>query len=119
MTTTNILILAPNNKPIGAIQSFTMKESKTEDGQTTSVKLEASRIRFDRLKLGEIFARGHFHVASQVYPVHIVTLEDKVETMRITNAWMSGITVSYTTDEWIIAEGVELEAESVTQVASQ
>lgn len=116
-TTTNIIVIAPNNDPIGAIQSFTMKETKTEDGSTTSVRLEVSRIRFARTKLGEVFEHGHFHVASQIYPVHIVTLEDKIETMRITNAWISGIAVSYITDEWIVAEGVELEAESVTQAA--
>ena len=111
--TTTIIVTAPNDQAIGACQSLTIKESRTEDNRTTAVHIEAPRMRFSRARLDEIFERGQFHVASQVYPIHISVLEDKTETVHIHNAWITGIAVSYTTDEWILAEGVELEAEYV------
>jgi hypothetical protein len=118
--TTTIIVLASNNQPIGACQSLTVKEYKaeTEEGTITSVKLEVPRMRFDRSKLSETFEKGHFHVASQVYPVHIVVLEDKTETFRATNAWITGIATTYSTGEWILAEGVELDCEDVTGTIS-
>ena len=117
-TTTSIIVLGANKQPVGALESFTIKESKTENNETVSVKLEVPRLRWVRSRLCETFERSYFHVASQIYPVDIVVLEDNKETIRITNAWLTGIHVSYTTDEWIIAEGIEFEAEHVTTTQS-
>lgn len=117
--TTTIIITAGNKQPIGACESLTIKESKTEDNSTTSVKLEIPRMRLDRSRLSETFERGHFHVASQVYPIHITVLEDGKETIHVHNVWISGIAAAFTTDEWIIAEGLELEAESVKTIIQE
>jgi hypothetical protein len=106
MTTTNILVLA-GDKPIGAIQSISVKENTSDN------KLEILRMRLSRSRLSETFEGGHFHVTAQKYPVHIVVLDDGIETMRATNVWILGIDKTFTTDEWIIAELVQAECESV------
>lgn len=108
---TTIIVLALN-KPIGACQSVTIKETKADDESTTSVMLKISRIRLSRLQLNELFEGGVFHMISQKYPMHISILEDSVET-HIHNVWLTSISTSFTTGEWIVAEGVEAEAEYV------
>lgn len=108
MTNISILVIDNNNQPIGAIQSLTIRD----DGNNP--KLTIDRIRLDRSKLDEMFQKGYFHVASQIYPVHIVVLEDKIETIRATNVWIRGITSSYTSGEWVLSEGIEAECESVS-----
>lgn len=113
MTTTNILVFAANKKDVlGAIESLTIKESRNDN--IVNVKLEITRMRMVRSKLSETFQDSKFLVASQVYPVHIVVVEDKVETIRATNVWISGIATSYITDEWMLSEGVEAECEFIT-----
>lgn len=106
-------IIVTTNQPIGACESLIVKESKSEDGYT-SVKLEVPRIRFSRERIKEAFDKGFFHVAAQKLPMHISIIEDKVETSRIHNVWITEIAVSFTTDEWIIAEGIKLEGEYIT-----
>lgn len=107
-TTTSIIVLSSDKQPIGAIQSLTIRE----DG--SNPKLTIDRMRLDRSKLEEMFQKGHLHVASQIYPVHIVVLEDKVETIRATNVWISEIAASYTSGEWVLSEGIEAECEKVS-----
>ena len=96
---------------IGAIQSISIKE----DG--SSPKLEVSRMRIDRLKIGKIFADDDCLVKSQRYPFHIL-IEDESETQiiktEIHNVWISSIETSYKTGEWMLAEGVKMDAESVS-----
>src|SRR5574337_1440758 len=108
----SIIITAGDNQPVGACESITIKEKRSEN-QVTSIALEIPRMRLDRTKLDDLFSRGYFHVMSQIYPLHISILEDKIETVHIHNVWLTGIGVSFSTDEWIVAEGVELEAESI------
>lgn len=116
--TTNILIFAANKKDaIGAIERLSIEEKKSvhADGHISiDARLKITRMRMARSKLSETFQDSNFHVAAQVYPVHIVVIEDKVETIRATNVWISGIDKAYTTDEWIIAETVEAECEFIT-----
>lgn len=111
-TTVNIIVLFDNNEPIGAIDSLTIIEGGSNP------KLEISRMRLDRSKLEEMFQKGHLHVASQICPVHIVVLEDKVETIRATNVWISEIAASYTSGEWVLSEGIEAECKSVSRTKS-
>lgn len=111
--TTTIIVTDCNKQPIGACERLTIKETRSEDNSTTSVRLEVSRMRLSRARLKETFSDEKFLVATQTYPVHISVLEDKTETIHVHNAWISGIAVSYATDEWILAEGLELEAEYV------
>lgn len=111
---TAIIITTPDNQAIGACESIIIKEARSEDNKFTSVKLEVPRMRFVRERLGTIFSGEQFQVASQRYPVYISVLEDKIETVHLHNVWIMGISVSYMTDEWIIAEGIELEAEYLT-----
>jgi hypothetical protein len=115
MTSTNILIFTSDKQALGAIESLTIKEFVQEnEPASVNAKLEITRMRLSRERLNETFKDGKFHVDSQIYPVHIIIVEDKVETIRATNVWFSGISVSYMTDEWVISEGVEAECESVT-----
>ena len=106
-------IIVTTNQPIGACESMTIKESRTEDGYS-SAKLEVPRMRFSRERIKEAFERGFFHVAAQKIPLHISVIEDKVEIIRAHNVWITEIAVSFTTDEWIIAEGIKLECEYIT-----
>lgn len=115
MSYTSIIVLAIDKQPIGAIEKLTIKEF-TPEGKLASVnsKLEITRMRFSRERLKETFQDSKFHVAAQKWPMHIVIMEDKVETIRATNVWLSAVAASFITDEWIVAEGIEAECESVT-----
>lgn len=107
-TTVNIIVLFDNNEPIGAIDSLTIIEGGSNP------KLEISRMRLDRSRLIEVFKQSYVHATSQKYPVHIAVLENKVETIRATNVWITGIASSYNTDEWVLSEGIEAECEKVS-----
>lgn len=115
MTITNIIVLGNDDQPIGVIQTLSITEKVSiEKPASVNCKLEISRMRLSSDKLHEIFQDGKFHVMAQKYPVHIVVMEDNIETIQANNTWLSGITTAYTTDKWIIAEGVEAECESIT-----
>ena len=112
MTTTILVCL--NDVPVGAIQSFTLKEFKSvEDGYSTNCKIEGSRMVLDKTKIAELFSRGFVHEKAQIYPIQIIVKDDVVVT-KIHNAWFNAIDYTYTTGDWIILENLVLEAEEVT-----
>lgn len=107
-TTISILVFADNKEPIGAIQSLKVIEGGNNP------KLEISRMRLSCARLHDVFGRSNFQASTQKYPMHIVVYEDKVETVRATNVWISGIASSYTFGEWVLSEGIEAECERVS-----
>lgn len=133
---TNIIILV-NDTPVGAVQSLAVNEKRPikmidevgTDGhvdsvpnQSTSITGTCQRIRFDRLRVAEAFGRGFIHAASQVYPFDIVVLDkqkrdqgSQISTV-IKNVWISGISYTYQTSDWVITDTMEWEAENIFSV---
>lgn len=133
---TNIIILV-NNTPVGAVQSLAINEKRPikmidevgTDGhvdsvpnQSTNITGTCQRIRFDRLRVAEAFGRGFVHVASQVYPFDIVVLDkqkrdqgSQISTV-IKNVWISGISYTYQTSDWVITDTMEWEAETIYSI---
>lgn len=107
---TSIIVLTRDKQPFGAIDKLTLHISKG------CPKLDVTRMRLSREKLAEMFKDDILTVQTQYYPFHIVVLEDNVETIRATNVWITELAAAYKTDEWILAEGVELECEFVTGI---
>lgn len=133
---TNIIILV-NDTPVGAVQSLAINEKRPikmidevgTDGhvdsvpnQSTSITGTCQRIRFDRLRVTEAFGRGFIHAASQVYPFDIVILDkqkrdqgSQISTV-IKNVWISGISYTYQTSDWVITDTMEWEAENIFSI---
>jgi hypothetical protein len=117
-----------NDKPIGTIQSLSLIESIC-DGSDVHQKLYINRIIFDRQRIVELFSRGYLHPATQKVPFQI-TIEDTDNRIitKIHCVWMETpaggfcteeeikpyVPVSYITDEWVIAEGMQCVAECIS-----
>jgi hydrogenase maturation factor len=133
---TNIIIMV-NDRHVGAVQSLNISEQRTikmvdevgTDGHIDSVpngstKIAGSckRIRFDRLRITEAFSRGFIHIASQVYPFDIVILDKQKRDERsqistvIKNVWISQIQYAYEVGDWVIADTMNWEAETIFSV---
>lgn len=133
---TNILIMV-GNTPVGAVQELSINESRPikmidevgTDGHIDSVPTGSSnfsgscnRIRFDRLRIAEAFGRGFTHIQSQAYPFDIVIIDkqksdtaNQVSTV-IKNVWIKSISYGYNTDNWIITDKMDWEAETIYSV---
>jgi len=133
----HILILI-NGRPVGAIQDLSVTETRPNikmvdevgtDGHIDSVPygscnvgVTCKRTRFDRLRIAEAFGRGFVHVASQVYPFDIVILDKQKRASNaqistvIKNAWIKDIKYTYSATEWVIAEDMTMEAESIFSI---
>src|SRR5208282_2489926 len=81
--------------PVGAVQQLQITEARSikmidevgTDGhidsvpnQSTNVTGNCQRIRFDRLRVAEAFARGFVHVSAQAYPFNIVIFDNQTGT---------------------------------------
>jgi hypothetical protein len=100
---------------------------------TGSVNVTGSceRIRFNRLRMAEAFGRGFIHVAAQQYPfdLYIYDIQNVdppsafdsgaptaltgVITTVIKNVWIKNIRYSYSATEWVIADSMSWEAETI------
>lgn len=105
-----IKVLIDNNI-VGVIQSFSLKTFPSSD---KSPEIDISRMRLDKLKMGELFIRSFVHKDAQLVPVQIVVEDDGQEIFKIQNVWFEKIEKTFTANEWIIAEGVEAMAETVS-----
>lgn len=133
---TNIVILV-NNTPVGAVQSMSINESRSikmidevgSDGHidstpvsSTNISGSCKRVRFDRLRITEAFGRGFIHAASQVYPFDIVILDTQKRSQAlqistiIKNVWIKGLSVDYSSDNFIITDSMEWEAENIYSI---
>jgi len=129
---TNILVLV-NDIPIGAVQELSITEARSvtminevgTDGvidsvptQSTKISGSCRRIRYDALRITEAMGRSFLHLQSQVYPFDFVIIDrnrrggNKISTV-IKNVWLTNIQYSYSSNEWIITDNVNWEAETI------
>lgn len=111
----NIKVLVGDNV-IGAIQSISLLDGPPLENAMRQ-KLTVSRMRLDKekMELSRLFSRNFVHTNAQRFPIQIV-VEDEAqkEILRIHNAWLETIIASFSTENLILLEGVELAAESVS-----
>lgn len=112
------------DKIVGAVQSITVSEFspvnitssrgiETVPHPYSHITAKVSRLRFDKLRVSEAFSRGYFAVQTQVCPFDIIIDNDKTEA-TVKNVWITDCKNTYHTADWVIAEGIDLEAEYVS-----
>lgn len=145
---TNIIIQVDGN-PIGAIQSLSINETRNiqmidevgTDGhidsvpnKSTNINGSCKRVRFDNMRVATAFSRGFVHVAAQRIPFDIIILDifaadeddadgfngsDNVITTVIKNVWIKSIKVDYTSQDFVISENMDWEAEHIYSYLGQ
>jgi hypothetical protein len=131
---TNI-IMKVNGVPIGAVQTLSVREERQiqmvdevgTDGHIDSVPIRSTnitgdcqRIRFDRLRISEAFARGFLHVHAQRIPFDLDIFDrwsgDGTNTIitTIKNVWIKSLGYAYRADNWIITDDMSWEAEAIS-----
>ncbi len=131
---TSIIIKVDGNV-VGAVKQLRVNESRDikmisevgTDGfidsaptSSTSVSGSCSRTRFNRLRIAEAFSRGFVHVKSQRIPFdleiqdifHDADMANSIITV-IKNVWISSISYTYSSDDFIIVEDMEWKAEDI------
>jgi len=131
---TNIIIKVGDN-PVGAIKSLSVNEARTiaqidevgTDGhidsvpsKSTNISGNCQRTRFDNLRVLPAFSRGFVHLASQRIPFDIDIIDtfagpDAAQhiTTTIKNIWVNKIEVTYKSDDFVIVENMDWEAEAI------
>lgn len=98
---------------VGAVQSLSITESRRIDVPGSSeIKVTAHRIRFDKTRIAEAFARGFLSKHSQRYPLQFIINDVDVIT-TIQNAWIEDTFMTYNTVDWIIADEIHFVAEAI------
>ena len=133
---TNIIIKV-DNYIVGALQSLSINETRTikmideigTDGHIDSAPISsaniggnASRVRFQKQRITEAFGRGFIHVAAQRLPFDI-EIHDFFHTndrqtgntivTTIKNVWIKSLSYDYHSDNWIITDKMDFEAETI------
>lgn len=135
---THIVIMV-NGVPVGAVKSLSITETREvkfidevgTDGHIDSVPVRSTnitgsceRIRFDRLRIAEAFGRSFIHVSSQAYPFDIVVMDRQKQNVTsqistvIKNVWIKNISYAYSSDDWLITDKMDWEAETIYSVLS-
>lgn len=131
---TNIIIKVGDNV-VGAIRSLSVTEARRitqidevgTDGHIDSVPSKStditgscSRTRFDNLRIASAFSRSWIHVHSQRLPFDIEIIDifagDDPASQLITtlkNVWLSKISMAYKSDDFVIVEDMDFEAETI------
>lgn len=131
---TNIIIKV-GDTPVGAIRSLSVNENRRitmidevgTDGhvdsvpsQSTNITGSCQRTRFNNLRMAAAFGRGYIHVHSQRIPFDIDIIdtfagidEGTHITTTLKNVWMSKISVTYRSDDFVIVEDMDWEAEAI------
>jgi hypothetical protein len=133
---TNIIIQV-GNTPVGAVQGLTVNENRPlrqisevgTDGSVDSVPsgsstftVNATRIRFDKLRIAQAFSRGFVHVQSQRYPFDILIIDNQSQDpsnqiiTTLKNCWIQSISYAYSSDNWIISETMNCQVETIFSV---
>jgi|SRR5690606_5541331 len=143
------IIIQVDGNPVGAVKSLSINETRDiamiaevgTDGfidsvpkSSTKVNGACKRTRFDNLRIASAFSRGFVHVAAQRIPFDIVILDifaadeddadgfnasDSVITTVIKNVWISKIGVSYNSDDFVIVEDLDWQAEHIYSYLGQ
>jgi hypothetical protein len=130
---TNIVIsVGPNT--VGAVQELNIDESRRimminevgTDGHIDSVPNESTnitgtcrRIRFNKMRVAEAFSRSYVHVHSQRFPFDIVVIDqwngsdNNALITTIRNVWIKRINTRYQAGDWVIADDMDWEAETI------
>lgn len=116
--TTKILVYV-RDELVGAVQSMTIHETRSTQDGLINVTIETARIRFSPTKITEAFEKGIISSTTQKLPLQLVIEENNQEMTRITNAWIrppphNPQMYVYSTTDWMIADEIEFEAESIT-----
>lgn len=133
---TNIIIEVDGNA-IGALQTLTIKEDRSiiqideigTDGhvdsapqKSTNITGSCQRTRFDGLRIAAAFSRPFVHAKSQRIPFDILIKDlfastgqddNTVLITTIKNVWISNISHTYKSDNFIIVEDMNWEAETI------
>jgi len=134
---TNIIIKVDDNV-IGAVKSLQINESREvkmidevgTDGhidsaptRSTDISGSCTRTRFGRMRIAEAFSRGFVHVGAQRIPFDIEIQDFFADSdmgnaiiTTINNVWIKSIEVTYSAEEFIIAETMTWVAESIWSV---
>lgn len=133
---TQILVLV-NNEPVGAIQSFSESQSRSvkrvvelgTDGtieavpeSAVKITVKAQRIVFDGLSITEAFLRGFRNIQAQRIPFDIVVIDQYTGTdndaviTTYQNCWFTSLSKSYSADNFIISEDVDIEVENIRTI---
>lgn len=133
---TNIIIKVAGTA-VGAIQNISITETRSikpvpevgTDGfidsapnSSTSITVNCTRIRFDRLRVAQAFGRGFIHAAAQRYPFDIDIYDNQSDAdsnriiTTIKNCWINNINYSYSSTDWIISETMNCNAETIYSV---
>ncbi len=130
---TNIVIsVGPNT--VGAIQELNIDESRNimminevgTDGhidsvpnQSTNITGTCRRIRFNKMRVAEAFSRAYVHVHAQRFPFDIVVIDqwngsdNNALITTIRNVWIKRINTRYQAGDWVIADDMDWEAETI------
>lgn len=108
------IIVRVGDNVIGAIQSISIQEKRSPDGYD-SVTAKISRVRFDKMRIAEAFSRGFLHVNSQRYPFDI-EIEDENFITILKNVWITSLAYTYSVNDWVITDCMEVEAETIYSV---
>lgn len=130
---TNIVVLV-NKTPVGAIQSISITENRPgnliyelgTDGaidshpkSSTTYTVNCKRTRFDKLRIAQAFGRGFIHPQSQRYPFDVVIIDRQSDDesnhiiTTLKNCWITKVSYSYSSNEWAIAEDMDLQIETL------
>ena len=131
---TNIIVKV-ENRIVSAIQEMSYNEKRTikqidelgTDGhidscptKSTDITGSCKRIRWDKQRIAEAFARGFIHISAQRKPfdieIHDFFHDSNPDNYIITvlkNVWINSIDQSYSTSDWTINENMGFEAEHI------
>jgi len=130
------VIIMVNNEPVGAIQEFSINQSRNNkrfgeigtDGTVeivpstrADISLNIRRIVFDGLSLTESMARGFRNVQSQRIPFDIIVIDqfsgtaDDAIITTFHNCWFKSIDKSYQADDYIITENASVDVEYISE----
>lgn len=128
------MIIKVNGVSVGAITDLSINERREvamisevgTDGIIDSVPQRSAevtgsckRTRFDRLRISQAFGRGFLHVQSQRYPFDIEIIDIQKENpsaqiiTTIKNVWITGLSYSFSSDNWVIVDNMEWKAETI------
>ena len=136
---TNIIILVGGN-PIGAIKQLAVTESRTinsvsevgTDGiidsapaSSTTYTIRCERTRFNKMRIAEAFGRGFIHAKSQRVPFDIEIHDrfvdadpNNVIVTTLVNCWINSINYTYSSDNFIISDSMDLMCEDIFSIFS-
>lgn len=101
---------------IGKIQKIKIQENRNSNHgiplEHADINGSCAYIRFDRSQITEIFTQALICIVSQRMPFDIHIIDNKVTTI-LKNVWTTNISYSYYTENYILIDNMDYEAESI------